>query len=491
MRCVLVMVEFHTTAEHNIQWATSDGRAIVYNLGDMAWVLTSTCLVFIMIPGVALLYSGLLRQRNAFTDIAMSVMVLAVASIEWFFWGYSLAFSPTSSQFIGNLYHFGLMHVDMQALPGVANIPVLLYALYQLMFAALTPVIACGAFAGRARVGPVLLFTFCWCTIVYNPIACWTWNSNGWSYMMGGLDYAGGTPVHISSGTAALVISLYLGYKYGSRSMELPARPHNTTCIILGTVFIWFGWFGFNGGSGAGANLRSAQAMMVTHIAACAGGITLLVLDYRFDRKWSVISFCSGAMAGLVAITPASGYVGTPSALVFGVVGSVASHLATPMKDVLGYDIFVVHGLGGMVGNVLTALFADGRIATFDRTSPTESTGWINHHWVQLGYQLADSCAGFAWTFVMTLILMMVIDHVPYCAFQCDEDISMVSDLPQSLEHGLSSSQDMDKAPAAVMPLERGVADLETGAGPSGMETMDDRESITEKGVVTNTTLSS
>ena len=161
------MVEFHTTAEHNIQWATSDGRAIVYNLGDMAWVLTSTCLVFIMIPGVALLYSGLLRQRNAFTDIAMSVMVLAVASIEWFFWGYSLAFSPTSSQFIGNLYHFGLMHVDMQALPGVANIPVLLYALYQLMFAALTPVIACGAFAGRARVGPVLLFTFCWCTIVY------------------------------------------------------------------------------------------------------------------------------------------------------------------------------------------------------------------------------------------------------------------------------------------------------------------------------------
>ena len=161
------------------------------------------------------------------------------------------------------------------------------------------------------------------------------------------------------------------------------------------------------------------------------------------------------------------------------------------MKDVLGYDIFVVHGLGGMVGNVLTALFADGRIATFDGTSPTESTGWINHHWVQLGYQLADSCAGFAWTFVMTLILMMVIDHVPYCAFQCDEDISMVSDLPQSLEHGLSSSQDMDKAPAAVMPLERGVADLETGAGPSGMETMDDRESITEKGVVTNTTLSS
>jgi len=179
------------------------------------------------------------------------------------------------------------------------------------MFAAITPMIALGAIAEHSRLGPTLVFVFVWGTIVYNPIACWTWNPIGWSFIMGGLDFAGGTPVHISSGTAALAISLYLGKRRGYGTERLAFKPHNTTYVVLGTVFLWFGWFGFNGGSALSANLRAVQACIVTNVAASVGGLTWMLVDYRLERKWSVVGFCSGAVSGLVAITPASGFVGT------------------------------------------------------------------------------------------------------------------------------------------------------------------------------------
>ena len=174
-----------------------------------------------------------------------------------------------------------------------------------------SPILAIGAIAERGRLGPILVFTFLWSTIVYNPLACMTWNSNGWSFAHGGLDFAGGTPVHISSGTAALAISLYLGKRTGYGTERLAYKPHNTTYVILGTVFLWFGWFGFNGGSALSANVRAASACVVTNLAASVGGITWMLWDYRLERKWSAVGFCSGAVSGLVAITPASGFVGS------------------------------------------------------------------------------------------------------------------------------------------------------------------------------------
>lgn len=171
--------------------------------------------------------------------------------------------------------------------------------------------IALGAIAERGKLGPMMIFVFIWTTIVYDPIACWTWNSNGWVFLMGGLDFAGGTPVHISSGTAALAISIYLGKRSGYGTERLAYKPHNTTYVVLGTVFLWFGWFGFNGGSALSANLRAVQACIVTNLAASVGGLTWMLWDYRLERKWSAVGFCSGAIAGLVAITPGSGYVGS------------------------------------------------------------------------------------------------------------------------------------------------------------------------------------
>jgi Amt family ammonium transporter len=226
-----------------------------------------------------------------------------------------------------------------------------------------SPALAIGAAADRGRMLPCIVFMFIWATIVYDPIAYWTWNANGWSFKMGGLDFAGGTPVHISSGAAALAYSLMLGKRTGYTKVSgLPYRPHNVTHIVLGTVFLWVGWFGFNGGSALAANMRAVMACIVTHIAACVGGFTWCLLDYRLEKKWSTVGFCSGAIAGLVAITPAAGYVPPWSAVVFGVVGGIVCNLATKLKFVLGIDdaldIFAEHGVGGIVGNLLTGLFA-------------------------------------------------------------------------------------------------------------------------------------
>lgn len=208
-----------------------------------------------------------------------------------------------------------------------------------------------------------MVFVFVWSTIVYDPIAYWTWNPNGWSFKLGGLDFAGGTPVHISSGAAALAYSLMLGKRVGYESNAgMPFRPHNVTHVVLGTVMLYVGWFGFNGGSALAANLRAVMALLVTNISAAVGGLTWCFLDYRLEKKWSTIGFCSGVIAGLVAITPAAGYVPAWSAVIFGVVGGAACNFATKLKFLLGIDealdIFAEHCIGGIVGNLLTGIFA-------------------------------------------------------------------------------------------------------------------------------------
>jgi len=242
-------------------------------------------------------------------------MATAVTTFQWFFWGYSLTFSRTASPFIGDLANFGFKDVLAHPSVGSDRIPDLLFAVYQGMFSAITVTIATGAVAERGRMLPCVIFMFIWATLVYDPIACWTWNPRGWSNKMGGLDFAGGTPVHIASGAAALSYSLVLGKRRGHGTHELNYRPHNVTHIVIGTVFLWVGWFGFNAGSALSANMRAILAAVVTNLAACVGGITWCVLDYRLERKWSTVGFCSGVVAGLVAITPGSGKSSLPKLL--------------------------------------------------------------------------------------------------------------------------------------------------------------------------------
>ncbi|KAL1741614.1 ammonium transporter AmtB-like domain-containing protein [Schizophyllum fasciatum] len=417
----------YTDSSSDLTWYDPDaGEEVIYNLGDMAWILMSSGLVWLMIPGIGFLYAGLLRRKNALSMMWMAMVLIAVVSFEWFFWGFSLAFSETSTNaYIGNLKYFGLKGVLEKPSIGSTRIPSLLFCLYQGMFACITPVLAMGAIAERARLGPVMLFTFIWTTIVYNPLAYWTWNSNGWSFIMGGLDFAGGTPVHISSGTAALALSIYLGKRRGYGTERLAYKPHNVTYVVLGTVLLWFGWFGFNGGSALSANLRAAQACIVTNLAASVGGLTWMFWDYRLERKWSAVGFCSGAIAGLVAITPGSGFVGSPAAVLFGFMAGTCCNFATQLKYVFGYDdtldIFASHGIGGMVGNILTALFAQASVAGFDGLAEIPG-GWLDHHYIQLGYQLADSVAGFAYSFGMTTAICWILHFIPYCSLRTDEE---------------------------------------------------------------------
>jgi len=222
------------------------------------------------------------------------------------------------------------------------------------MFAVITAVLAIGGFAERSKIGPVFLFMFCWLTIVYCPIAMWTWNPAGWTFVMGGLDFAGGSPVHISSGTASLAIAVYLGKRRGYGTERLAYKPHNTFFVVLGTIMLWVGWFGFNGGSALAANLRAVMACVVTNLAAAVGGLTWMCIDYRYERKWSAVGFCSGAISGLVAITPAAGFVGVPASLAFGVVGAAAANFATRIKFLIrvdeALDVFASHAVGELRG---------------------------------------------------------------------------------------------------------------------------------------------
>ncbi|KAF2761893.1 ammonium transporter [Pseudovirgaria hyperparasitica] len=388
---------------------------VFYNAGDMAFVIICTALVLLMIPGVGFFYSGLARRKSALSLLWLSVMATAVTSFQWFFWGYSLAFSHKAGKFIGALDNIGFRNVLAYPSVGSPKVPDLLYAVYQGMFAAITVALAVGAVAERGRMLPCVIFMFVWSTVIYDPIACWTWNSSGWSFVMGGLDFAGGTPVHITSGCAALAYSYMLGKRRGHGTQELNYRPHNVTHIVIGTVFLWVGWFGFNAGSALAANLRAVMAAVVTNLAACVGGVTWCLVDYRLERKWSTVGFCSGVIAGLVCITPGSGYVPAWAAVIYGVCGGVFCNYATKLKYFLrcddALDIFAVHGVGGFVGNILTAFFAADYIAHLDGFS-TIPGGWLNQHWVQLGYQLADSVAGASYSFFGTCLILGAIDGI-------------------------------------------------------------------------------
>ncbi|KYK57163.1 ammonium permease [Drechmeria coniospora] len=404
---------------------------IFYDTGHMTFLTICSVLVLLMIPGVGFFYGGLARRKSALQLVLLSMLSVAIIGFQWFFWGYSLTFSRTGNAFLGDLTQFGLMNTLGEP-NGSPLLPDILLCLYQGMFASITPALAIGAVADRGRMLPALVFIFVWSTIVYDPIAYWTWNANGWLFKLPAYDFAGGGPVHIASGSCALAYSLMLGRRAGySTNAGLPYRPHSVTNVVLGTVFLWVGWFGFNGGSALAMNLRAVMACYVTNLAASCGAISWILLDYRLERKWSTIGFCSGAISGLVAITPAAGFVTPWAAVIIGVCGGVCCNFATKLKFLIGVDdaldIFAVHGIGGMIGNILTGIFGTSTIAGLDGNNYSP-IGWIQGNWIQLGYQLAGICAAFGWSFVLTCIILFLMNLVPGLSLRVsaeDEDIGI------------------------------------------------------------------
>ncbi|KAJ3350903.1 hypothetical protein GGF32_004595 [Allomyces javanicus] len=378
--------------------------------GDVAWILTSAALVFIMIPGLGYFYSGMARDKNALSLLLISMLSLAIVLVQWMIIGYSLCFSTTGGPFLGDGQFAFLMNVGGDQTV-ISTLPNLAFCLYQAMFAALTPALAVGAVAERFSLIPTCVFILVWTTLVYDPIAYWTWGANGWLNQLGALDFAGGLPVHMTSGFSALAMALVVGRR---RESAEPIVPHSMSSVILGTGLLIFGWAGFDGGSAGAANARAALAVLVTYLASAVGSLTWLVMDYIRDRRVSALGFCSGAVAGLVAITPASGFVGPAASLAFGFLGAVACNYATHWKHALGYDdaldAFGVHAIGGIVGAFLTGVFAEPYWIALDGT--VKPGGAIAGHPIQIVYQLASIGAGCAWAFVVTYIIVFVMGKV-------------------------------------------------------------------------------
>ncbi len=377
------------------------------NGADTVWVLVASALVMLMTPGLAFFYGGLVRQKNVLSTLMHSFFILALISVQWALWGYSLAFGPTIGGLIGNLDWVGLKGVGIEPNSAyAATIPHAAFMIFQMMFAVITPALISGAFAERKRFAAFAVFAVAWATFVYAPVAHWVWGVGGWIRTLGALDFAGGTVVHITSGVSALVCALVLGKRlgYGTDSMQ----PHNATLTLLGTGLLWFGWFGFNAGSSLAANGLAVSAFVTTHIAAAAGMLAWLAASWIRHRKASVLAASAGAVAGLVGITPAAGFV-TPMAAIF--IGLSAGAVCFWVVEYVvrgnvddALDVFGVHGVGGIVGALLTGVFATKTVNT------AGADGLLYGNPQQLLTQLIAVLVVAAYAAIVTFILLKVID---------------------------------------------------------------------------------
>ena len=378
------------------------------NGGDTAWMLVATAMVMVMLPGLALFYGGLVRRKNVLSTIMHSFFGLALVSVVWVLIGFSLAFGHdiTGLGLLGGAEYVGFSNVGLEPNPVYGTtIPFVLFAGFQLMFAAITPALISGAFAERKRFASFLIFTILWSLFVYSPIAHWVWATDGWLYKLGALDFAGGTVVHASSGVSALVVALLIGRRAASgERME----PHDIPMTVLGAGLLWFGWFGFNAGSALTAGGVAANALVVTNTAAAAATISWVLLSYAHRRKVSVVGAACGAVAGLVAITPASGYVTAGGALVIGLVVGGLCYSATLLRERLriddALDVFAVHGVGGMFGAIATGVFATTAINAFP--------GLIDGNPGQVATQAIAVGATIAYAVVATYVIVKAVDFV-------------------------------------------------------------------------------
>jgi Amt family ammonium transporter len=333
------------------------------NTGDIAWMLVATALVMVMTPAVGFFYGGMVSVKNVVSVLQQSVLIFALISLQWVLFGYSLAFGPTVHGLIGDLSWAGLKGVGFAPNADyAATIPALLFVMYQAMFAAVTPALIIGAFVGRMRFSALIAFTLIWTTLVYDPIAHWVWAVGGWVRTLGALDFAGGTVVHMSAGFAALATALVVGRRLDTTHPAVQAN--NVPFVILGAALLWFGWFGFNAGSALTAGPLAASAFLVTNTAAAAAALVWVGLSWAENKKFSAMGAATGAVCGLVTITPAAGYVGPLSSVVIGLIGGIVTYLAVHIRtkhihvdDTL--DVWAAHGIGGLTGAVLTGVFAE------------------------------------------------------------------------------------------------------------------------------------
>jgi len=400
-------------ARSNAKRDPADGS---FDRGDVSFIVVAGALVFFMVPGLAFLYAGLARRKSALSLIWIVSAANAVTIFQWYFWGYSLAFSGSATNgFIGNLKNFALMKVLGDPSPGSPLIPELLYSFFQMEFACVTTCILVGGIAERGRVLPAAIFIFFWLTAVYCPIAYWAWGLNGWAFKWGVLDFAGGGPVEIGSGVAGLAYAWVLGRRQPKELLNF--RPHNVSLVMLGTFALWFGWLGFNGGSAFGANLRAIMAMWNSMIAAAFGGMVWCLMDFRLEGKWSMVGFCSGTIAGLVAATPASGCIRPWAALIMGVVSGAVCNLSTKFKYLVGIDdaldLFAEHAVGGIIGLIFNGFFAETGVIALDGVNTSIKGGWLDRNWKQLYIQVAYVCAAVSYTFAVTAAIVKIIDMIP------------------------------------------------------------------------------
>lgn len=401
-----------------------------YQAGDQAYIIVASAMVLIMVPGLGFLYSGLARRKSALSMLWACMASMSVITFQWYFWGYSLAFSQYATNgFIGDLKKLGLMDTLGAPSPGSPLIPDLLYAFYQMQFCAVTAAIVVGAVAERGRMLPAMVFIFFWATLVYCPIACWVWNPNGWAFKWGALDYAGGGPVEIGSGMSALAYSWVLGRRQDK--MMLNFRPHNVSFITLGTVLLWFGWLGFNGGSAFGANLRAVMACWNSNLAAMFAAITWVALDFRLARKWTMVGWCSGTISGLVAATPASGFIPPWAAVILGITTGAIANFATKIKYWIkiddSMDVFAEHGVAGIVGLIFNGLFAANYIVGLDGVNTGLGYGgWLDHNWKQLYIQVAYAAAATGYAFVVSAIIAFAVNKVPGLHLRASDEAELM-----------------------------------------------------------------
>jgi Amt family ammonium transporter len=362
----------------------------------------------LMTPALGLFYGGMVRQKNLLSTIMFSFSILAIISIQWILYGYSLAFGPDINHVIGNLKWFGLTGVGAAANPDyAATIPHSVFMLFQMMFAVITPALISGAFVERIKFSSFIIFTLLWATLVYDPVCHWVWAVDGWIRNLGALDFAGGTVVHITAGFSALMLASVIRKRKGFSQVSM--EPNNIPFTIIGAALLWFGWFGFNGGSALGANALAANAIITTNTAAAAAGVTWMIINWIY-RKPSALGMATGAVVGLVAITPGSGFVSPASAIIIGAVGAIISYFCITLHSRLkideSLDVWACHGMGGLWGALATGIFARKVV------NPAGANGLIYGNWNLLGVQAIAALTVIIYSVTLTWVFAKVIDKV-------------------------------------------------------------------------------
>ena len=397
--------------------------------GNVAWMLMASALVLFMTPGLAFFYGGLVRGKNVVNMIMYSFVAIGVVSVVWVLWGFSLAFG-SGNAFIGNFDYIGFKDVDPSLDPAESNS--MLFAIFQMMFAIITPALITGAIAERFKFSTYLIFLVLWVTFVYAPIAHWVWAENGWIFNMGAADFAGGTVVHINAGMAAIAAAWLVGKR---RGVDRGVEPHNVPYVILGAAILWFGWFGFNAGSGLAANGIAVNAFLVTNVAAATAAMTWVILSYVQNGKASAVGAATGAVAGLVAITPASGLVGPMGSIAIGFGAGALTYVAVLYRHKFGFDdaleVFAVHGIGGIWGAIATAIFAmqvfgDGSPVSLgldpNVVGPLQDISVVDGKFELLWANVRAVGATMAYSFLATLLILKVLDLVPGLGLRADPE---------------------------------------------------------------------